>query len=273
LTGAWLNDNNGNGIYKIMATLLPALLYAAAAIFLIGMGWRMWRWLRTPSPLIIVLTPGPKTSWGVARRLMEEMFGFHSLFKADWAFWIPAWLFHLSLVLLLGGHFGGLVAPKFAQAALGLTEIQFERLAQVAGSVVGILALATVLGLLLRRLAAERPRRISTFSDFFALALLLLIIISGNQMRFMGGLDLMQARRFVAGWLAFAPVAPPAGPVFAAHILLICALLVYIPFSKLVHLGGATLFSPTLNQQNNPRTHRHANSWDALPASNPRQSP
>lgn len=256
-----------------MAILLSALLYAAAAIFLIGMGWRVLRWLRTPSPLVIVLTPGPKTSLGVARRLVEEMFGFHSLFKADWLFWIPAWLFHISLVLLLGGHFGGLVAPKFSQAALGLTEIQFERLAQTAGSVVGILAVLTVLSLLLRRLAAERPRHISTFSDFFALGLLLLIITSGNQMRFMDGLDLMQARRFVAGWLALSPVAPPADPVFAAHILLICALLVYIPFSKLVHMGGATLFSPTLNQQNNPRTRRHVNPWDASPASSPRPSP
>jgi len=256
-----------------MALLLPALLYAAAAIFLIGMGWRIWRWLRTPSPLVIVLTPGPKTSSGVARRLVEEMFGFRSLFKADHLFWVFAWLFHLSLLLLLGGHLGGLVFPKFSQTALGLTEIQFEWLAQVAGSAVGVLAMATLLALLVRRCAAERPRRISTISDFFALALLLLIIASGNQMRFMGGLDLMQSRRFVSGWLAFSPAAPPSDPVFTVHVLLICALLVYIPFSKLVHIGGATLLSPTLNQRNNPRDRRHVNPWDALPAHSPRQSP
>ncbi len=251
-----------------MASLLPALLYVAAAVFLIGMAGRLLTWLRTPAPLNIVLTPAPKSSLGVIGRLAEELFGFHSLFKADRLFWIPAWLFHVSLLLLLAGHIGGLVVPNFAQAALGLTENQFERLAQVAGGAVGILAIASLLALLIRRLTAERPRQISTFSDYFALALLLLIIASGNQMRFMGGLDLAQSRRFVSGWLVFHPVAPPADPVFALHTLLVCALLVYIPFSKLVHIGGATLFSPTLQQRNNPRERRHLNPCAAYPAAN-----
>jgi respiratory nitrate reductase gamma subunit len=254
-----------------MAILLSALLYLAAAVFLIGMAWRLWRWLRTPAPLKIVLTPGPKTSLGVTRRLAEEMLGFRSLFKADRLLWVPAWLFHVSLLLLLAGHVGGLVIPKFAQAALGLTESQFERLAQTAGGAIGLLAMAPLLWLLIRRLTAERPRWISTFSDYFALVLLLLIIATGNQMRLMGGLDLARARQFVSGWLVFHPVAPPADPVFAAHLLLVCALLIYVPFSKLVHIGGATLFSPTLNQRNNPREVRHHNSWDALTADGSRQ--
>ena len=87
-----------------MTLLLPALLYLSAAVFLIGMGWRLFKWLRTPVPLKIVLTPAPKTSSGVTRRLAEEMLGFRSLFKADRLFWIPSWLFHVSLVLLLVGH-------------------------------------------------------------------------------------------------------------------------------------------------------------------------
>jgi respiratory nitrate reductase gamma subunit len=249
-----------------MGLWLPVLLYLAAATFLLGMGWRLATWLRTPAPLKIVLTPGPKSSAGVARRLAEEMLGFRSLFSADRLFWIPAWFFHLSLVLLLAGHVGGLLIPQCAQAALGLTENQFERLAQVAGGAIGLLALASALALLFRRLLGERPRAISTFSDYFALGLLLLTIATGNQMRFSSGFDLPHARLFVSGWLAFHPVPPPAAPMFAAHVLLICALLIYIPFSKLVHLGGATLFSPTLNQRNDPRERRHINPWDTRSA-------
>jgi nitrate reductase gamma subunit len=109
----------------------------------------------------------------------------------------------------------------------------------------------------------ERLRYISTFSDYFALALLLLVIATGNQMRFMGSLDLAQARQFVSGVLTFHPVAPPSDAAFVAHLLLVCALLVYIPFSKLVHLGGLVL-SPTLNQKNNPRDQRHVGPWDRL---------
>jgi nitrate reductase gamma subunit len=136
----------------------------------------------------------------------------------------------------------------------------------VGGSVIGLLAMLFLLVLLLRRLALERPRWISTFSDYFALVLLLLIVITGNQMRFTSHFDLLQSRRFVAGWLGLHPVAAPHELWFTAHILLISTLLIYIPFSKLVHAGGATLLSPTLNQMNDPRIRRHINPWDPTPA-------
>jgi nitrate reductase gamma subunit len=246
--------------------MLSALLYLAAAVFLIGMAWRVAGWVRTPVPLNIVLTPAPATTSGVARRLAGEVLWFRSLLQADRLFWVPAWLFHVSLALLFAGHLGGLVIPKVAEASLGLNESQFENLAQNAGSVVGVLAVAALLWLFLRRLVAERPRRISTFSDYFALVLLFLIIGTGNHMRFLGGLDIVQARQFVHGWLTLHPAAPPANPVFAAHVILVSALLVYIPFSKLVHLGGATLLSPTLNLPNNPREHRHLGPWAAMPS-------
>lgn len=239
-----------------MTLLLPALLYASAAVFLAGMGWRLLTWLRAPVPLKIVLTPGPATSAGVTRRLAGEALLFRSLFQADRWLWGAAWLFHVSLVLLAVGHVAGLVVPELARASLRLTEDQFHQLAQVAGGVFGVLAVVPLLCLLLRRFTMERLRHISTFSDYFALALLLLVIATGNQMRFMGGLDLAQARQFVSGVLTLRPVAPPSDSAFLAHLLLVCALLIYIPFSKLMHLGGL-FFSPTLNQKNNPRECRH----------------
>lgn len=249
-----------------MNVALSVLLYAAVAVFLGGMGWRIFHWLRVPAPLKIPLTPAPATSVGVAGRLAGEMILFRSLFKADRAFWIPAWLFHVSLALLFAGHFAGLVVPRMAETALGLNESRFERLAQVAGSIAGVLAVAAVLWLLLRRLVAERPRAISNFADYSALVLLLLILGTGNHMRFMGGVDIVQAREFVSGWLAFHPVSAPASPVFAAHIVLVSALLACVPFTKLVHLGGAALFSPTLNQRNDARLRRYPGAWNTVNA-------
>ena len=246
----------------MVTEFLSVLLYASAAIFLIGMGRRIYNWIRTPVPLNIVLTPAPRHLPGVFGRLAGELFGFRSLAKADRSLWVPAWLFHFSLVLLFLGHFGGLVIPHLAQKAMGLGEKQFENMAQITGSAVGILAIATVLWLLIRRLKLPRVRWISTFSDYFALVLLLLIIATGNAMRFMGGLDIVQARNFVAGWLTLHPKAPPNDPVFSIHIILVCILLIYIPFSKLVHIGGVALFSPTLNQRNNSRESRYVNSWN-----------
>ena len=41
-----------------------------------------------------------------------------------------------------------------------------------------------------------------------------------------------------------------------------CALIAYLPFSKLVHMGGVFL-SPTRNLANNNRMKRHVNPWNA----------
>ena len=240
-----------------MSQLLPAVFYLSAAVCLAGMGWRLFTWLRAPVPLKIVLTPGPTTAGGVVCRLAGEVTLFRSLFGADRCLWAAAWLFHISLVLLALGHVGGLVVPEFAQALLGMDEAEFHRMADLTGGAFGILAVVTLLYLLARRLATERLRYISTLSDYLALGLLLLIIVTGNQMRFMGGLQMAQAREFVSGLLAFHPGEPPASAMFGIHLLLVCALLAYIPFSKLVHLGGLVL-SPTLNQTNNPRERRYA---------------
>jgi nitrate reductase gamma subunit len=188
--------------------------------------------------------------------LAGEALLFRSLFGADRWLWGVAWLFHVSLVLLAVGHIGGLVVPELARASLRLTEDQFHHWAQVGGGVFGVLAVVPLVGLLLRRLAMERLRYISTIGDYFALALLLLVVVTGNQMRFMGSLDLAQARQFVSGLLTFHPVPPPADAAFVAHLLLVCALLACIPFGKLAHLGGLVL-SPTLNQKNNPREQRY----------------
>ena len=240
-----------------MNWLLTALLYCSAAVFVVGMIYRLVSWLRAPVPLKLVLTPGPATAGGVGRRVAGEVVLFHSLHKTDRALWTAAWLFHVSLLLLAIGHVGGLVIPGFIQTSLGLSEEQFHHLSNRAGGASGILAMITLLYLFFRRLASERLRWISTFSDYLALGLLLLIIVTGNQMRFMDGLEIEQARRFVRGLLALQPVAPPANTMFSVHFLLVCALLAYIPFSKLIHMGGLAL-SPTLNQRNNPREERYA---------------
>lgn len=244
-----------------MASSMAALIYLSVAIFLLGMAWRISTWLRAPAPLKIPLTPGPASRAGVAGRLAGEVILFRSLYRADKWLWAAGWTFHLALVLLAAGHVGGLVCPDLARAVLGLTTAGFTRMAQFTGGAIGILAVASLLCLLGRRFLIARVRHVSAFSDYFALALLLLMIMTGNHMRFRGGLDIAQAREFVAGLLAFQPAPPPDSGPFVAHMVFACALLVYAPFSKLMHFGGV-FFNPALNQRNDPRQRRHVNPWD-----------
>lgn len=220
-----------------MTLALSAVLYLSAGIFLAGMSWRVSAWVAAPVPLNIVLTPAPGSRAGAVRRLTEEMVCFRSLLEADRGLWLLAWLFHLSLGLLLIGHVAGLL--------IGLSA-RFHPAAQIVGGIVGLLAMGTLLGLLMRRLALERLRWISNAGDYFALILLLLIVASGDQMRFLTGVDMAQAQRFVWGWVMLHPAAPPANWAFTAHVVLVSLLLICIPFSKLLHLAGAALFNPAL---------------------------
>jgi nitrate reductase gamma subunit len=61
---------------------------------------------------------------------------------------------------------------------------------------------------------------------------------------------------------AFRPAPSVAlSPFFLVHLLLICALAAYFPFSKLMHMGGIFL-SPTRNLANDSRARRHINPWN-----------
>jgi nitrate reductase gamma subunit len=64
------------------------------------------------------------------------------------------------------------------------------------------------------------------------------------------------------GLVSMSPRVPDGiGVVFFIHLFLISTLLVYFPFSKLMHMGGVFL-SPTRNLANNSREVRHVNPWD-----------
>jgi len=58
------------------------------------------------------------------------------------------------------------------------------------------------------------------------------------------------------------PVLPEGiGAVFYVHLFLVSALLIYFPWSKLMHMGGVFL-SPTRNLRGNSRRVRHINPWN-----------
>ncbi len=73
---------------------------------------------------------------------------------------------------------------------------------------------------------------------------------------------MLSATQCALGLATFRPADPRAlSPLFLAHLLLVCALAAYFPFSKLMHSGGVFL-SPTRNLANNSRNRRHINPWN-----------
>ena len=58
---------------SVLTILYAVMFYAATAILVIGVGYKMYDYARTPAPLKIPTTPAPTTSTGVAFRLFREV--------------------------------------------------------------------------------------------------------------------------------------------------------------------------------------------------------
>ena len=105
---------------------------------------------------------------------------------------------------------------------------------------------------------------VALLSDYFAILLIGSIAVTGILMRWFWDVDLVYIKELAMSVLNFDPntaILGDIGLAFYVHVSLVCALLIYFPFSKMVHLGGVFL-SPTRNLANNSRKKRHINLWD-----------
>ena len=217
-------------------------LYAAGALFLAGVLYRMWEYARTPQPFAIPTTPAPTTRWGVVRRMAGELTLFVSLFRASrWTWWC-SWLFHLALGLVLIGHF------RFFTAAWWSSWPDTEDLKLP----VAWLMVVSLAGLWSRRLLVDRVRYISTPADHLMLGWIVGIALSGLWLSTIPEASIEGVRRFVIGMLRFDWRELPAEPAVLVHLALVAGLLAIFPFSKLLHAPGV-LFSPTRAAVDNPR--------------------
>jgi len=121
----------------------------------------------------------------------------------------------------------------------------------------------TILYLFWRRLALPRSLYISNVPDYFALILLGGIAASGILVSYWLHVNIVDVKAYILGLMTLRPVSPPAHPLFLVHLTLVLILMIYFPFSKLLHAGGV-FFSPARNQPykiQNPG-HRYVNPWD-----------
>ncbi len=276
------------GPFRFALAVIP---YAAFFAFLAGFSYRVALWAVSALPFRIPTSCGqqrslpwikqaklenPDTLLGVIGRMTLEVLLFRSLFRNTRAslyekrlvfseqkyLWLAALAFHWSLLVILLRHLRLFIqpTPSFIRALErvdGCFQIGTPEL--YVSDVVFACALAY---LVIRRFREPLVRYISQFSDYFALFLFLAIAISGLSMRYLTRVDVVAVKQFALGLASFHPVAATTlGAMFAVHLLLVSALATYLPFSKLMHMGGVFL-SPTRNLANNNRRTRHVNPWD-----------
>lgn len=216
----------------IIGAILP---YIVVPVFVIGMGYRFWTWVKTPQPAKMTLFPAGGSTF---REVAAETLLFPSLFKGDRVLWAFAWFFHVTLALVFIGHirvFSGIIDGVLMN--FGMTREGINSMSSISGGAAGVLLLATGILLFLRRIVIPRVREITGIPDFLAPLLVIAIIVTGDWMRFAGHFELEQTRVWAASLLTFSPIVPADG-MFLVHLLLAQVLLVFIPFSKILHFGG-----------------------------------
>jgi nitrate reductase gamma subunit len=206
--------------------------------FVGGMIYRIFIWKKLPAPKM-TLFPAPKEGKERFGCILKETFLFSSLFKADKGLWSLGWIFHAMLALIFIGHFRALsFLPDKLLMTFGMTPDSINTMSAVAGGGAGIVMLITAVIIVLRRMMLPHVREISNAGDYTAMILIIAILLTGNAMRFISHFDLAESREYFYGLLTFSAVNLPSNPWFLAHYALGQILIIYMPFSKILHFGG-----------------------------------
>ncbi len=293
---AWAGASSS--LVYLFGVILP---YVAVLTFIGGVIWRMVYWSKSPVPFCIPTSGGqqkslpwikqakldnPDTTCGVVKRMFLEVCLFRSLFRntaadvqADAQFhgenqgpriiyysskwlWVFALVFHYCFLIVFIRHFRFFMEPvpvliTWIETLDGILQVGAPRL-----FLTGVLLLGAVVFLLCRRIFNERVRYISLANDYFPLWLIIGLVGSGICLRYLDKTDIASVKVFTMGLVSFAPVIPEGiNAMFYLHLTFLCVLLIYFPFSKLMHMPGV-FFSPTRNMANNSRAVRHVNPWN-----------
>lgn len=232
--------------------IFAGTFYLATLLLVVGLVYKIFDYSRTPAPLKIPTTPAPTTQKGVVYRMAKEVVLFESLFKSNKWIWVFGWLFHFGMLLVLIRHLRYFINPI----------PEWLLFIQPFGKYASIMMVIGLLGLLARRFVVDRVRYISTPSDYLMLVLLIGIGVTGMLTTFVVHTDIVALKQFFMGLMVFDIQPVPQDPIILAHLAMVALLMVIFPISKLLHAPGL-FFSPTRNQADNPREHRHVAAWAA----------
>ncbi|MHC5040026.1 MAG: respiratory nitrate reductase subunit gamma [Planctomycetota bacterium] len=215
-----------------MSALIGAILpFLAIAGFTGGMIYRITTWRKRPSPPM-TLYPAPESSGTRTLEVVKEVFLFKRLFYGDLTLWVLGGVFHLMLLVTLLDHWDRILA------FMGLTGGTVFTIPYLSGGPTGIIILVCAAFLLIRRFALARVAQISSPVDFLILMLILGVIFTGDGLRYLSSYDLLQTREYFSGLLTFSFKDLPQNNWFIVHYLLGLTLILCIPFTKILHLGG-----------------------------------
>ena len=160
-------------------------------------------------------------------------------------------LFHMGVLVLLAGHFVGLLTPINVFDALGISHSFKQTAALVVGGIAGVLAFVGCSLLLHRRLFDPRIRKSSSIGDILVLVLIWTQLVLGVAttwwtLKYLDGSEMVKFMSWANGMLRLNPAAPEmirgVALVYKLHILLGLTLFLITPFTRLVHIWSAPVW-------------------------------
>ena len=216
----------------LLSNLVIIFGYISVSVFILGIAYRIWGWVRLPIGFSWALFPRP-TRWTVTS-LIWKAFAWPTLLKADKALWIGAALFHLGLVVVFVGHLGLLADIPSLMGRVGIQKETLYTIGVVAGIIIGIVLLFYVL----RRVIILRVSEISYFADHFWLWCLFIVIGVGIYARLFHEVDSDAVRQFAISVFVFKPILPPQNLWFLLHSFLAELFIMYSIMGKPIHSVG-----------------------------------
>jgi nitrate reductase gamma subunit len=154
-------------------------------------------------------------------------------------------LFHIGILGIFVGHFVGLLTPVGVWHAVGIEAPAKQMLAMLAGGAFGLMMLAGLAILMLRRVSEPRIRATTSVMDWAVLWLLLAQLLLGLysitvSWQHRDGAEMIKLMTWAQHIVTFqtdaAAYVADAAPVFKLHLVLGMTIFLVFPFSRLVHI-------------------------------------
>jgi len=158
--------------------------------------------------------------------------------------WASA-LFHIGVIGLFFGHAVGLLTPVAVWDSMGIAHSTKQIVAMAGGGIMGLICLAGIVMLLVRRFTSDRLRRVTNFKDKVVLLWILATLLLGLGSIFtsfdhLDGETMVSLMRWAQHIVTFrgdaAAYILEAPLVFKLHLFMGMSLFVIFPFTRLVHV-------------------------------------
>jgi nitrate reductase gamma subunit len=174
------------------------------------------------------------------------------LFEKKWLR-IGSPLFHWGIVFAFIGHVMGIVLPKGFYDYFGITDEMYHAGGIIGGGIAGLMVVAGLIILLIRKITIDRVRVHATFADFFTVISLLIVAGIGAYMTIIYDTTVVayEYRTSIGPWFRSLFIFQPKYQlmtyvpfIFKVHVVAAFGLFASIPFTRLIHFYSLPLRYP-----------------------------